>query len=138
MDAPSSSPLHNKRTTTGILLLLICCLLSSGRMVFSTPHPAHIMRNSIAARSDDRFALLKARLPSAGVVGYIGETGDSALPDYYLTQYALAPLVVDHSTNHAKVVGNFRSSQSSWIPPDLHLVQDFGNGVYLFARKEAN
>ncbi len=33
--------------------------------------------------------------------------GAAALGDYYLAQYALAPLVVDHSTNHALVVGNF-------------------------------
>ena len=110
---------------------MVCCLLSSGRMVFRTLHPSEIKPDDIAARSDIRFASLKAHLPSEGVVGYIGETGESAVPDYYLTQYALAPLVVDDSTGHAIVIGNFPSSQPSEIPPNLRVVQDFGNGVLL-------
>lgn len=91
------------------------------------------MPDGIAARSDQRFSLVKTRLPAEGVIGYIGEMGDSAVPDYYLTQYALAPLVVDHSTGHAIVIGNFPSSQPPEIPADLRVVQDFGNGVLLLA-----
>jgi hypothetical protein len=71
------------------------------------------------------------------VIGYIGETGDSATPDYYLTQYALAPLIVDRSAKHTLVVGNFPSSPPSGIPQDLRLVEDFGQGVMLFAAKDA-
>ena len=135
MDASSSST--KSRTTAGILLVLFCCLLSIGRMVFGTLHPAQMTPEDIAARSGERFSLLKTRLPVEGVVGYIGESGDSALPDYYVTQYALAPLIVDHSPEHALVVGNFPSSQPSGISPDLRVVQDFGNGVLLLAGKDA-
>ena len=136
MDAPLPSA-PNPKTTTGILLLLLCCLLSTGWMVFSTLHPGQITPDDIAARSDQRFSLLKMQLPTQGVVGYIGETGDSALADYYLTQYALAPLVVDYSPEHALVIGNFPSSQPTAISPDLRVIQDFGKGVFLLGRKEA-
>ena len=120
-----------------ILVLLVCCLLSSGRMLFRTPGPGHIAADDIAKRSDQRFAALKARLPASGVIGYIGETGDFATPDYYLAQYALAPLVLDLSANHSLVVGNFPSFPPFGIPQNLRLVEDFGQGVMLFAAKDA-
>jgi len=106
-------------------------------MLFNTPRPGHFEQDSIASRSDQRFAVLKTRLPAEGVVGYVGESSDSATPDYYLTQYALAPLIVDNSTDHAIVIGNFPSSQASRIPRNLQLVDDLGNGVLLLANKDA-
>lgn len=120
-----------------ILVLIGCCLLSTGRILLEAPAPRGISPDDISKRSDQRFALLKARLPASGVIGYIGETGDSATPDYYLTQYALAPLVVDLSSHHSLVVGNFPSSPPVGIPQNLRLVEDFGQGVMLFAAKDA-
>jgi hypothetical protein len=133
----------NQQTTTGktkaaILLFILCCMLSTVRLVFKAAIPGHIERDDISARSDQRFAVLKAHLPTNGVVGYIGEATGLATPDYYLTQYALAPLVVDLSLNHAIVVGNFPSTPPAQIPQNLRLVKDFGNGVMLFSSKEAN
>ena len=68
-------------------------------------------------------------------MGYIGDSSDPS--DYYLAQYALAPLVVDHSPNHPLVVGNFTSSPPVPAPDRLQLVKDFGSGVLLFATKDA-
>ncbi|HXJ87950.1 MAG TPA: hypothetical protein VMS18_14100 [Candidatus Binatia bacterium] len=121
----------------GILLFIFCSLLSTGRMVVATPWPGHIHPDDIAQRSDQRFAELKPHLPAKGIVGYLGEPGDSAIPDYYLTQYTLAPLVVDFSPSHAIVVGNFPSSPPTQRPQNLQLLKDFGNGVMLFASKDA-
>ncbi|MBZ5685821.1 MAG: hypothetical protein LAP86_12385 [Acidobacteriia bacterium] len=80
---------------------------------------------------------MKTRLPATGVIGYIGESGNSSTPDHYLTQYALAPLVVDRSTHHAIVIGNFPLSPPSNLPPNLRLVKDFGSGVLLLAGEDA-
>jgi hypothetical protein len=113
--------------------LAACFLLSSGRLVFD----AHHLKNStdnIAQRSDQRFRELKATLPARGVVGYVGEPGPLALGDYYLAQYALAPLVVEHSPDHPLVIGNFPATSSA-TPADLQLVKDFGGGVLLFQNK---
>ena len=134
MPAP---PTRTIRTTAAAAILVFGSLLSSGRMLFNTPRPGHFEQDSIASRSDQRFAVLKTRLPAEGVVGYVGESSDSATPDYYLTQYALAPLIVDNSTDHAIVIGNFPSSQASRIPRNLQLVDDLGNGVLLLANKDA-
>jgi len=80
---------------------------------------------------------VKMRLPASGVVGYIGESGDSSTPNYYLTQYALAPIVVDRSTHHPIVIGNLPLSPPSDLPPSLRLVEDFGGGVLLLAGEDA-
>ena len=131
-----ASSAHCTRTAASIAFLILLSLLSSAWMIFNSPKPWHIEVDSLGARSDKRFATLKSHLPANGVIGYIGETGDSALPDYYLTQYALAPLVIDRSAHRSIVIGNFPHTLPSEIPSDLKLVQDFGNGVLLFASKE--
>ena len=88
-------------------------------------------------RSGQRFAALRDALPKRGVIGYIGPSEDG-LGYYYLAQYALAPLVVDHSSNHVLVIGNFPHSAPPQLPDNLKLVKDFGGGVLLFANKDAH
>ena len=138
MDTKTPSQGASARRVAAILLLVACCLLSTAHILFQAPRPGHISADDISKRSDLRFAALKARLPTSGVIGYIGEPGDSATPDYYLAQYSLAPLVVDFSANHSIVVGNFPSSKGGVIPRGLTPMEDFGNGVILFAAKDAN
>jgi len=124
------------RVVYATLTLVLCFLLSDFRLVKDAPLPGKVEDSSddVAKRSDLRFAALKAVLPQRGVVGYVGENGTDALGDYYLAQYALAPLVVDHSSDHELVVGNFPSGPGD-TPEGLHLVRDFGDGIELFARK---
>jgi len=123
-------------TKAAILLFTLCCLLSTIRILRDAPNPAHLSPDDISKRSDQRFATVKSHLPARGIIGYIGESGSSSNPDYYLTQYALAPLVVDRSTHHAIVIGNFPLSPPSDLPPNLRLVEDFGSGVLLFAGED--
>jgi hypothetical protein len=129
------------RLTIGALVFVLSCLFSSARLIVDAPTPSSLKdpTTDIAKNCDQRFATLKASLPEHGVVGYIGEPV-AALPGYhyFLTQYALAPLVVDHSTNHPLVVGNFPVSLIPVAPSDhLRLVKDFGDGVLLFANKDS-
>ena len=124
------------RITIATLAFIFCCLLSTIRILSESPASSHLRDDSVELRSDQRFAALRAALPQHGILGYIGNSGDPA--DYYLAQYALAPLVVEHSPNHALVVGNFTGSQPRDMSPNhLQLVKDFGNGVLLFANKDA-
>ena len=132
-----------RRISIAIAVFAACCLLSTVQMVVKTPGPSSLKNSAdtVTQGSDRRFAALKAALPERGVVGYVGESGADAvvLADYYLTQYALAPLVVDRSPNHPVVVGNFPSGPPAQPPQEnLRLVKDFGNGVLLFATKDSN
>lgn len=122
------------------LVFVLCCLVSTARVVWDIPtlnRPPDAAQG-VGRRSDQRFAALKASLPERGVIGYVGEPGAAALGDYYLAQYALAPLVVEHSPDHPFVVGNFPSPPA--LPPseNLQLLKDFGDGVLLFANQGAN
>lgn len=86
---------------------------------------------------EDRFRELRKAVPPHSVVGYTSDNPaneDSALAEFYLTQYTLAPTIVTASTNEPLVVVNDHKPQ-----PDLarlqaqHLtvLQNFGNGVLL-------
>lgn len=136
MNAQPTSEHPPARTTIGILVFVVCCLLSSARLIHDAPNPVHVHADDIAARSDQRFAALKAQLPAGGLVGYIGESGNSGTEDYYLAQYALAPVVVEHSAKHSLVIANFPSAPPT-LPDDLRVVRDFGNGLLLLANKDA-
>lgn len=137
MHLPQRTDSASPRMKCAILLFALCCLLSTIRILREAPNPAQTTTDDISKRSDQRFAAVKTRLPATGVIGYVGESGDSSTPDYYLTQYALAPLVVDRSTHHAIVIGNFPLSPPSSLPPNLRLVEDFGSGVLLLAGEDA-
>jgi hypothetical protein len=132
MDGSSRPDVLPPRTAIAALIFVACCLLSSARLVMETPALNHPGGDHIAQRSDERFGALKAELPQSGVVGYIGETGNLAVGDYYLAQYELAPLVVDHSANHGLVVGNFSAGPPAVATQGLRLVKDYGSGVALF------
>jgi hypothetical protein len=122
-----------QRLRIAILIFVFGSLLSTVRVLTEAPRPGRF-HDDDAQRSDQRFAALKASLPPQGVVGYVGESGGTA--DYYLAQYALAPLVIDHSANHPLVVGNFPISLAPGPLEHLQLLKDFGNGVVLFVNKD--
>ena len=140
MNAPSTPHQPSQPVTIAALVLLAGCLVSSGRLLWDAPRPGHLKDPAeVAQRSDQRFAALKVALPARGVVGYIGESSALARGDYYLAEYALAPLVVDDSTNHRIVIGNFPSLGSvPFAAKNLQLVKDFGNGVLLLTNKDAS
>jgi hypothetical protein len=130
---PQTAPPSSNRIIVAALLFISCCLLSSVRILEKARAPNPLHADDIEKRSDQRFALLKAALPQNGVVGYVGDSDN--LEDYYLAQYALAPVVVDRSPNHPLVVGNFPTAPAP-ADSNLQLLKDFGNGVLLFANKD--
>ncbi|HZQ94857.1 MAG TPA: hypothetical protein VFA67_07595 [Candidatus Sulfotelmatobacter sp.] len=111
------------------------CLLSSARLLVDTPG-VNQDDDDTRRRAGQRFEKLRESLPSRGVVGYIGRSEDGP-GHYYLVQYALAPLVVDHSARHAIVIGNFPNVRAAALPENLKLVRDFGDGVLLLANEDA-
>jgi hypothetical protein len=89
---------------------------------------------------EERFAGLKKILPPQGVVGYLSSTppGDmyvhsGASTAYFLTQYALAPVIVVNNPHRDLVIGNFPRAPQG--PPghggSYVVLKDFGNGVLL-------
>jgi len=81
-----------------------------------------------------RFQEIKPLLPAQGVVGYVSDAQDEGA-EFYLTQYSLAPLIIDKTQPYEFVVGNFvnRTVDASKLTKmSLSLRRDFGNGIKLF------
>jgi hypothetical protein len=125
------------RLVASVLIFVAGCLLSSARLIWDAPNSRIHSPDDVSQRSDARFAALKALLPQRGVVGYIGDSADPTV-DYYLAQYALAPLVVEHSLSHPLIVGNFRDREPNLSDQNLRVIRDFGSGVLLLAPKDEN
>ena len=126
---------NSLRTGTAILVLALWSMISPVESCRRT----HILaKNPVDALTmyERRFVEIKKRLPDTGTVGYVGdEIGDEGTRAYYRTQYSLSPVVVDRTTGHELVIGNFREDVHTRIVPaalGLTLLQDFGGGVMLF------
>jgi hypothetical protein len=127
---------HGSRIAKPALwIFALGCLLSSARLIVDTPRLAQDQSDT-AQRMGQRFVALRNILPKQGVIGYVGQS-ENAVEQYYLAQYALAPLVLDYSTHHSIVVGDFTTSSPTDLPKNLQLIRDFGGGVLLLANKDA-
>jgi len=91
--------------------------------------------------------LVEAVLPSGvSVAGYLenadlkGLTSVQDLAEFFLTQYGLAPVVLQKGYDHEWIVGNFGHTlaqhELSVLDQMLgpHTTQDFGFGIYLMHR----
>jgi hypothetical protein len=122
------------RLPIAVLGLMAVCFLSAGVSVYRArkPDSPFLPTNAFA----ELLKQMRPSLPTHGVVGYIdgGNNSPAELQDYYLAQYALAPVVVAHSSNEPLVIANF-SRTNSTPPADLVQVLDLGQGVGLFEQR---
>jgi hypothetical protein len=89
------------------------------------------------AAFETRFDQLRKTVQPHAVYGYLSDNArndPSAQPEFYLTQYTLAPAIIKATPDQPLVVANFHNNR-----PDTKLlqanklvpIQDFGNGVLL-------
>lgn len=89
---------------------------------------------------DHRFEGLRKLLPANGVAGYLSDQplGDKqSFGEYYLAQYALAPIVIATNPEQPVVVGNFHMPNpdpSIYTSRSLEPVANLGNGAWLFRK----
>jgi hypothetical protein len=94
------------------------------------------------AAFEKRFDEFRKTVQPHSVFGYLSDNAPndpSARPEFYLTQYTLAPAIVKLSTNESWVVLNYHSTkQDTTLLPAHHLklVQNFGNGVMLLQKAQ--
>lgn len=98
------------------------------------------------ARAEQRFARLRAVVAKNRIQGTIGYVADlppgelaangAAMEDYFLTQFALAPHVLDARAEGGEwVVANFRSRDAAaGPPPGYRTIEDLGEGVLLLRK----
>ena len=127
-----------QRIRVGILVLGFFSLVSSWGL-FANHWKDFDLKLSLQGHDgvtiyERRFQEIKPLLPAQGVVGYVSDAQDEGA-EFYLTQYSLAPLIIDKTQPHEFVVGNFANrtvDASKLTKMTLTLRKDFGNGIKLF------
>jgi len=127
------------RVRLGALVLIFFSLLSSWGLFKKSRNNYNPLDDygghQDVARYEERLAGIKRELAGQDIVGYVSD-----MPlynaEFYMTQYALAPVILDPTKARKVMVGNFSFnsvdvSTVSYLP--LTLQRDFGNGVKLFS-----
>ena len=86
---------------------------------------------------DKRYERLKGMLPSHGVVGYFTDAKFDAKA-FYLTQYALSPVILVNNTEPKLILANFSDSSSRiqfCKDNNLFLLEKVDNNIMLFSKK---
>jgi hypothetical protein len=128
-----------------VLALSAANFVDLARRVRPPPRVARAEEMNLVMRHEQRFAAVRAALARAGAVGPIGYIADvpgaelAAHPrgteEYFLTQFALVPWVLDAREERRWSVTNLRArSLAERLPAGIRVVEDFGGGVYLIER----
>ena len=127
---------HAKRVRVALALLIFLALLSSRELLRLTSHDQAGGSEAVAYLR--RFDEVKRILPARGVICYMPDPhlNPSANKNYFLAQYALAPLVLRTNRDCDLLLADFpgispttRLDDRDYLP-----VQDFGKGVALFRK----
>lgn len=123
-----------------IVTLVLVALYSNVKLFYERVQPdlSFVGKDPITLY-EQRFEKVKNRLPSTGVIGYMGEGQQGSLDDtksdgaslynWYLTQYTLAPLVISPRPGHKLFIINGRANiPESDMPERGYTLMDMGNG----------
>jgi hypothetical protein len=124
-----------------VLSLLAIALVSSFWFLVDVLGTAtHRTRTLGVAGFENRFSDFRKLVRPHTVYGYVSDNppnDPSALAEFHLTQYTLAPAIIKPSPNENLVIVNYHSKQLDMKQLQAnHLapLQDFGNGVALCRR----
>jgi|WetSurMetagenome_2_1015567.scaffolds.fasta_scaffold286330_2 hypothetical protein len=128
------------RHRVAVGLIILATLLSGYYSLFVNPS-IELIRNDGAEKWEERMQAVRKALPSSvRDVGYISDPELTAqVQEYFLTRYALAPVVVRLGVNHEWIIGNFTQPGfedliKNQIPSE-YTIKKLGAGIYLIHRK---
>ena len=139
----------NAWSAIAILMLVVGCginLLSTARRVPPQPRAPSILPSNAVMRHEQRLACLRKFLHTLEVRGPIGYLADlpaaelaashDGMEQYFLTQFALVPWVVDARSEDCEwVVANLHTTNiGERMPAGFRLAKDFGDGVWLLEK----
>lgn len=127
------------RAAIALFVLAFSCLHESWQFL---NRAARLQPKTIGGDSpslnEKRFEMIRSDLPKSGVIGYIEDPPSGNGAAYFFAQYVLSPLVLDAYSEHNIVVGNSFGSESKptfSVWPDLEVVKNYGNGIFLLKRR---
>jgi hypothetical protein len=120
-----------------ILLALVCMLPIINVSVFRGQVKRAVAKNDRIA--EDRLRELRASLPSEGRVGYLSNenrrASSASMKRYYLTQYAVAPVVLEEGPTQKLVIANFEGADLPANIKNFDVIRDFGGGLILLRKR---
>lgn len=124
------------RIRIALVLLIVIALLSSRDLLRITSHGQAGGAETLAYIR--RFDAVKKALPARGVICYAPDPHVEAgtTKDYFLAQYALAPLVLRTIGDCDLLITNYPENlpRTKTTPANYLLVEDPGNGIALFRK----
>jgi hypothetical protein len=122
----------------GFLIVFFCAIALLNLHVYNGTIKRDRRMDWISA-TEKSLRDLDELLPETQRVGFITDIKKSDYFDWlerlFLTQYALAPRIVEEGTAPDWVIVNVTEYCPELIPADLVLVRDFGEGLMLFRRR---
>ncbi len=117
------------RVKIAVFGLLAVAVLSIFNLLLDLPG----LKFGDVAAFDRHVSQMRAALPHSGTIGYFTDApaAETAQEEYYLTQYALAPLVIAKGVDRAFVVANMHNPKAPIADPRLKLLRDYGSGIKL-------
>lgn len=136
-----------------ILKILVLIILAGGSFYSALIYTMEVVSANDGIPGEDMVTLWERRLrrvkpllPESGVIGYVSDwdvpDADISLKDqqieYLLSQYTLAPLVLERGTNHEIVFGNFTNgddpNRMAKIEEtlEIELILPFSNEFFVF------
>lgn len=132
--------MRNMRVNVGISLIALLAIVSIIKEVrlFFKLHDSYWATLDIQAY-ERRYELAQSFLPPFGVFGYVDDFIDPVSSDieYVLAVYNFAPRLLERSTKHECIIGNFQQrpfNKEIVIKKGLLVVKDFGNGVVVLRK----
>lgn len=126
------------RHKVAVLSLAAIALVSSFWFLLDVLGAAvHSTQTFGVAAFEERFGDFPKTVSPHTVFGYLSDTSPrdpSALAEYHLTQYVLAPAIVRQSTRESQVIVNYhaKSLDPKFLQTNhLRMVRVFGNGLAL-------
>lgn len=137
-------------TNTAVILRTVTCILLVGSCLYHSLGMARIVRRDfVNSANPDSVTLFEKRLEPLEIqlsglkcreVGYITDAPEVAdwFTEYFRTQFVLAPVIVENSTNYPLVVANLHDSSMIYQivrQRNLIVIQNYNNGVFLLSRE---
>ncbi len=124
------------------MLVSLSSTLRIAQSVRKAWNPAEIGRDG-RSLWEQRLEELRSDLPKQGMVGYVSEQNIPGAPydpvdsneEYALTQYFLAPLIVQRGTQYEYVIGNFGNPEYDYKVEEtlgIEQIASYGMGIYLY------
>ena len=131
-----------------LVLALVCGInvVATARRIPPPPRMPPEIPQDVVVRLEQRMSGVRDALRTRairGALGYIADlpptelrTSHEGMQEYFLTQFALVPWVVEPETNDCQwIVANLHTKPiSERMPPGFRVVEDFGGGVWLLEK----